>query len=215
MANPEQPEADDSTLPKGSSVNQAEIDYEKRYKDTQAAYTKSQQELKAVRAKAETLEKLVTPKVEIDDETAKELEGLKFSNPDEWRSRMNKLEIEANSKYNATLNEATQEATRQAELENRAQILADFQARNPNLVINDEVIKYDVPPRITNKLEKGEITFEQYLADVASYLGTPKVVGDDNKTMNQPNINNVGGSHTPSDDSSKKSIVEDYANIVY
>lgn len=216
MANPEHINADDSSKPNGSdaSANQ-EVDYEKRYKDTQGAFTKSQQTLKAANAKIEILEKLTTPKVELDEATKTELEKLKFSDPDAWRRELNKLENEAINSHRETLSEAEKESRRQSELENRSQVLAEFQKSHPELIINDDVIKYDVPPRITAKLETGEISFEQYLGDVRDYLSKGKTVGDGNKTLNQPNLKDVGGDSTPTDDATKKDIVKDYADIVF
>jgi len=215
MANPEQNIADASSKPAGSEASEKQIDYEKRFKDTQGAFTKSQQELKATKARLEALEKLTTPKVELDEATKTELEDLKFSDPDAWRAKLNKLEIEAQNAHKATLTEAERQASQAAELENRAQILAEFQASHPNLVINDDVIKYDVPPRITNKLESGEISFEQYLNDVSDYLNQGKVIGDGNKVTGQPNLKDVGGDDTPTDGAVQKDIVKDYANIVF
>jgi len=219
MGNPEQQIADDTSRPNGSDVStndkQPQVDYEKRYKDTQGAYTKSQQELKAAKAKLEVLEKLTTPKVELDESTKAELEDLKFSNPEAWRVKLNTLEKEAQNKHRETLTEAERIARQQVELENRTRVLKEFQASHPNLTITDEVIKYDVPPRITNRLEMGEISFEQYLDDVADYLNQGKVIGDGNSTLNQPNLKNVGGGDTATDGSVKRDIVKDYANIVF
>lgn len=213
MGNPEHQNVDATSQPNGSDAS--EVNYEKRYKDTQGAYTKSQQELKATKARLEALEKLTTPKVELDEAAKSELDKLKFSDPDKWRDRMNQLEIEAHNKHKDTLNEAGAIATQQAELENRARILADFQASHPNLQLTDDVIKYDVPPRITSKLESGDISFEQFLNDVSDYLNQGKVIGDGNKTLNQPNLKNVGGDSTPTDGAIQQDIVKDYANIVF
>jgi len=212
MGNPKQQLADATLKPTSSEKS---INYEKRFKDTQGAFTKSQQELKVIQAKLEVLEKLTTPRIELDEATKTELEELKFSDPEAWRTRLNKLEIEAQNAHKATLTEAEKLANQKAELENRAQVLADFQASHPTLVINDDVIKYDVPPRITSKLESGEISFEQYLDDVANYLNQGKVIGDGNKTLNQPNLKDVGGDDTPTNGAMKKDIVKDYENIIF
>ena len=220
MGNPEQNvDATSETVQTQSVENQeksqAQIDWEKRFKDTQGAYTKSQQELKAAKAKLEALEKLTQPKVELDEATKTELEDLKYSDPDAWRAKMNSLEQEAKRKHTEMLDEASQAAKQAAELEYRQQVLIDFQASHPDIIINDEVIKYDVPPRITKRLESGEVSFEQYLNDVAEYLKTPKVIGDGNTTLNQPNLNRVGGDDKPSDSAVKKDIVKDYKNLVF
>jgi len=209
--NPEQKTADATSTKDNSSG----VDFEKRFKDTQSAYTKSQQELKAAKAKLEALEKLTAPKVELDEQTKQELESLKYEDPDAWRVKMNQLETEAHRKHKDTLDEAGRIAAQQAELERRKQVLADFNVSHPELVITDETIQYDVPPRITQKLEKGEVSFETYLEEVAEFLQAPKVIGDGNKTLNQPNLNKVGGDDTPTDGAVQKDIVKDYKNIVF
>lgn len=214
MGNPEQ---EPKVIVDATSANETSsgIDYEKRFKDTQGAFTKSQQELKALQAKNKILEEMAKPKVELDEATKTELNDLKFSDPDAWRIKMNELEIEAHTKHRATLNEAEVLVNQQTELESRTQVLAEFQASHPDVIINDEVIQYDVPPRITKRLENGEISFGDFLNEVNTYLGAPKVVGDGNKTLNQPNLNSVGGDDTPTDGAIKKDIVKDYANSVF
>jgi len=191
-----------------------QTDYEKRFKDTQSAYTKSQQELKAAQAKLEALEKLTKPQIELDKETAAELESLKYEDPDAWRAKVNQLEAEASRKHSETLDEAGRLAAQQAELERRAQVLAEFNASH-GIQITDEVIQYDVPPRITAKLEKGEVSFEAYLEEVNNYLNSPKVIGDGNETLNQPNLGKAGGDSEPQEGAIKADIVKDYKNIVF
>lgn len=213
MGNPE------ANKPAATSTNtvdeaKAKIDYEKRFKDTQSAYTKSQQALKEAQAKLEALEKLTVPRVELDEATKTELETLKYEDPDAWRVKVNRLESEAAKKHQETLDEAGRLAAQQAELERRAQVLEEFN-RSHDIVITDEVIQYDVPPRITKKLENGEISFEAYLEEVSQYLKTPKVVGDGNKTLNQPNLNTVGGDDKPSIGAVNKDIAANYKNIVF
>lgn len=210
MSNPETKKLDATPETTNSGV-----DFEKRFKDTQGAFTKSQQELKATRAKLEALEKLTAPTVELDSQTKEELDSLKYKDPEAWRAKINSLEEEAKRKHNEMLSEAGKQAALQAELESRAQILNDFNASHPDMQITDEVIQYDVPPRITKKLEQGEVSFEAYLEEVSNYLQAPKVVGDGNKTLEQPNLGKVGGDEKPSDGAVKADIVKDYKNIVF
>ena len=62
--------------------NQA-IDWEKRYKDTQAAYTKARQEAVQLKAQVEVLRSQGLSAVQIDDKLKDELEDLKYTNPEE------------------------------------------------------------------------------------------------------------------------------------
>lgn len=198
-----------------SSESQQQIDFEKRYKDTQAAYTKSQQELKAVKAKVDVLEKLTTPQIQIDAEAQKELDDLKYSDPDAWRTKMNNLELDARSKYQNLISAAEQQAAIQAEMDRRTQVLNEYNRSHPGFEITDEVIQLDVPTRITKKLESGELSFDDFLGEVKEFLYAPKKVGTTNKTLGQPNLGNLGGGDTPSDTTISKDIVANYKNIAY
>ena len=216
MGNPEAKKPDATSTPSTvDSSQETKIDFEKRFKDTQAAFTKSQQALKEKEARLEALEKLTQPKVELDEATKTELETLKYEDPDAWRIKVNQLESEAARKHQETLNEAGRLAAQQAELERRAQVLEEFNRSHPTLQITDEVIQYDVPPRITKKLENGEVSFEAYLEEVRDYLQAPKVIGDGNKTLNQPDLTRVGGDDKPSEGAVKADIVKDYKKIVF
>lgn len=203
-----------ATLPTGGEA-ETNVNYEKRFKDTQSAYTKSQQELKAAKAKLEALEKLTQPVVQLDEATQAQLDELKYSNPEAWRDKMNSLEAEAKLKHLSVLSEAEKIAMQQAELEQRAQILSEYNSKHPQNPITDEVIMFDVPPRITKKLENGEISFDEFLNEAHNFLYAPKKVGDGNQTLKQPNMRDFGGGTTPTDNAVDSSIIENYKNLVY
>lgn len=203
----------DTQSPNGSESQQ--VDYEKRFKDTQAAYTKSQQELKAVKAKVEVLEKLTTPQIQLDAATQQELDDLKFSDPDAWRVKMNSIELEARQKHQSLLSEAEKAASIQAELERRTQVLNEYNRNHPGFEITDEVIQLDVPSRITKKLESGEISFDDFLVEVKDFLYSPKKVGSSNKVLNQPNLGTIGGGESPSEGAVNQDIAANYKNIAF
>lgn len=213
MSTPETQNADTQN-PNGSEQQQP-VDWEKRYKDTQSVFTKSQQELKAAKARLEVLESLAKPAIQLDAVAQKELDDLKFSDPDAWRSKMNALEFEAQKTHQANLSAAEQAALQQAELGRRAQLLEEFNRSHPGMELTDDVITYDVPPRITKKLEKGEISFDDFLVEVSDFLKSPKKVGDANQVLNQPNLGKVGGGENPSEGSVIKDIAANYKNIVF
>lgn len=202
------PDKDTQTPNAGSE----QTDYEKRYKDLQAAYTKSQQELKVTKAKVEALSELATPGFTLSDDQKTELDELKFSDPDAWRVKVNQLEAEANKAHFDSLSEVEKKAAVEAELERRAQVLADYNQRHPELQITDDVISSDIPPRFTKKLESGEISFETFLEEVHEYLKTPKVVGSANKVLGQPNLSKTGGGETPTRGAIEKDMIAEYKN---
>ena len=188
------------------TATQSEVDWkaefdkaEKRRRDTQAAFTKSQQALKAREAELQVLK---TTGPAITPEVAKELEDLKFKDPDAWKSRLDKIQDEHNATIAARTKELTDQVVNQSELERRASVLAEFNTANPGLVITDEVIQYDIPPRITKKLAEGKVSFEDFLVEVKEYLSTPKKVKADGVEQ-QPNLSKEGGGSTPTVDSGK------------
>ena len=200
------PEENSATL--GQENTQA-VDWEKRFKDTQAAYTQSRQEIAKLKAQLSVKDE---PKMQLTAEQQDELEDLKFNNPEEWRKRVNDLEKQADAQFNTKLNEELQKLT---ELEQRQLTLEAFQLSHPDFHLDDEVIAYDVPKRITKRLETGEINFETFLEEAYQYLTTPKVVGSQAKDLDQPNLNKVGGGTTASASATAADIVVSYRNEVY
>jgi len=206
MGTPEQESAtlDISSNDATTQDTEQSVNWEKRFKDTQAAYTQSRQELVAVKAELEVLKK----PVQLSAEEKEALEDLKYTDPETWRKRVNDMDKEQEK----ALSEKRQELT---ELEQRQLAFEEFAHSHPDVVIDDDVLAYDVPKRITNKLEKGEITFEAFLGEVYEYLKKPKAVGDINKTSSQPDLSKLGGNSAASASATAADIVQSYKNEVY
>jgi Skp family chaperone for outer membrane proteins len=192
----------------GSEEQKQTVDWEKRFKDTQAAFTKSRQEIAELKAKL----KVTGSTPQLSAEEKDRLEDLKYTDPDAWREELSTLEDNAKRAYQEELAKTTKELTA---LEQREIIFADFQASHPDIVINDDVIEYDVPRRIKAKLEKGESTFEEFLGEVYEYLKSPKVIGDTNKTIDQPDLTKLGGGDTVASSATQADIVESYKNEIF
>lgn len=175
---------------------------EQRRRDTQAAYTKSQQELAATRAQLKVMKDIGGPT--LDQGKLAELEDLKFSDPDAWYKAKLALESEAHNSFQSKLAEASESEVRLAKLE-------EFKATHPGFELTDD----DIPPRIAKKLASGQVSFDEFLQETYDYLVTPKVIGDANKTLEQPNLGKVGGGITPSAAATSKDIVSSYKNEVY
>lgn len=200
---------------KPDSIEAPKVDFEKRYKDTQGAYTKSQQELKVLKAKLQAMEKLTTPQVNIPPEMKAELDELKYSNPDEWRAKINVLEQKAKDTLKEEVETEASKVIVEDTLVTRQKQLEEFNRSHPELKLTDDVIKYDIPPRITTQLEQGKITFEQFLEQASNFLSAPKVIGDGNTVTNQPDLTTVGGDSTPTKASTDKDIVTSYKDEIY
>lgn len=195
-----------------ASSTEPTVNWEKRFKDTQAAYTKSRQELAEVKAKLTVLEEMATPRPSIDAKLQEELDDLKYSDPDAWRRRINGLEAEASQAHKEKLAQASKHVT---ELERRAIVFDEFKESHPDVHIDDDVIKFDVPPRITKKLEEGKISFSEFLEEVYNYLKSPKVIGDGNKILAQPNLSKEAGDNTPTKTASEKDSVSKYKKEIF
>lgn len=190
------------------SDEQKQVDWEKRFKDTQAAYTKSQQELVSAKAKLKVLSEQVKVDLNLSSEQKAELDNLKYENPDEWRAKVTKLEQEAKNAHEEKVSQVSQ-------LELRKLAFDEFSANHPDIILNDEVINFDVPYRIKSKLEKGETTFEEFLQEAYDYLKTPKKIGTNTEVLGQPNLSKAGGGSLPSKDAIAGQSVADYSKEIY
>lgn len=182
--------------------NQLEVS-EQRRKDTLSGYTKGQQKIKALNAEIEALRTVSSFEVK----TTPELDQLMYDDPPAWRREMNKLEREAQMRYQKELDSRKAEIDRDFITQQRALILREFNETHPDLKITDELIQTEIPPRITKKLEDGA-DFEDVLTEIYDYMTKFRKIGDGQKTLDQPNMSKMGGSAYPSD--VKKDDDDDY-----
>lgn len=169
---------------------------EKRRRDTQAAFTRSQQDLKKTQLlsqkMAETLESELVKVLPADQ--AASLEELKHQDPDAWRSKLTELETARKQQVQEHLRAIEQEAGNKSELEVRIEQLKAFQEANPDIVLTDDVIANDIPPRITKKLETGKVSFAEFLEECKDYLSRGKVVDKGDIPPSIPDLASQSGS---------------------
>lgn len=189
---------------------------ERRRRDQEGAYTKQMEEVAALKAMNEQLTAKVKtkPSAYISDEQAQELDNLKFEDPDAWRAKLNEYDTQASKQLQEELVKMEQESSKQAEVERRKIVLAQFNAQNPQLNLTDEVIIDNVPPRIIKQLETGEIAFDDFLAKAKTYITTPKVLDSGTVLAAEPNMGQLQGSANPSVDNQLGSD-DSYENEVY
>lgn len=189
---------------------------EKRRRDTQASYTSNQQRLKALEVEnaelAKGWEKDVTSKLTADQQA--DLEELKHEDPEAWRHKINELEQQNRTAFAETREQISSKAKEESELERRTRLLAEHNEANPEHQLTDDVIDNDIPPRFTKQLANGEVSFEEFLAKCAEYLGKPKVIkGTD--APKSPNLAKIPGGATPTDTAVEASISESYKSEIY
>lgn len=213
-------------IPEGLTTDTPEstqVDYEKRFKDTQAYATKiaqekaeKEKELNELKAELSVLKETAKPSLTIDEQTQSELDDLKYSDPDAWRAKVNALEKQAKVEFNSKIDNAKQLSNQQLELQRRANILSQFQMEHPDVELTDELLNFDIPPRIVKELENGKVTYEEFLNNVYNYVITPKVIGSNNKTLEQPNLSKTGGDDTPTkNSSSNQNIIQTYESMEF
>lgn len=204
------PEADEAVLYAARA--------EKRYRDTQSSYTKGQQQLKTVQEERDQLAQKYTS-VAMAQLTAAEqtkLEELKFKDPEAWREEMNKLETEAKNKLSQEMLDIGEQASKKGELEIRSELLKQFREDNPGVKLDDETIANDIPPRITAKLEKGEVSFAQFLSECADYLNKPKkIAGSDEELESDPDLGSLPGGGEPTKEAKVGDLSETYEKTIF
>ena len=193
------------------------VEFERRHRDTQAAYTKSQQEVKKQKAISDGLvdHMVNTATLHITPEQRQELDGLKKSDPDAWRTKLDEYEVESKNILSNKLKDIEKESSNKSELEVRTEKLQAF-TESSGIALTDDVIANDLPPRFTKRLENGEITFDEFLNQAAEFLGKEKVIaGTENTDESEPNISSVAGGSEPTDTAKEGDFEQTYDNTVF
>ncbi len=195
---------------------------EKKYRDTQSGWSRTQQTLKEAEVERDALRKQIVAgsntALELSKEDTDRLDDLMYSDPAAWRRELNKLESEHNSqaeqKLNETMGEVRQKAGAQYELDRRIEVLKGFN-EGRQMAVTPDILDNDIPPRITKKLADGHLTFEGYLAEVDDYLSKGKVVQNaivDNGTQLSQS---AGSNEAPAVDTQLTEGTLDYSSVVF
>ena len=205
-----------------SDVEKELIRQAKRTRDAQRALSKAQLERERLAKEKEELEKIAREAVPADfqltPEQIEEIEKLKFTDPEEYRIRVNKLEEEARRKQDERLREIQEKARQEAEnmylSQTRQAVLEEFRKANPDVPITDEVLANDVPPRFTKELNEGKYDYETYLQKVAQFLRANKVVAG-KEIPDTPDLGNLAGATTPGKVAAEKQGKVDYKKLTF
>lgn len=190
---------------------------EKRRRDTQAEYTKSQQKLKQMEATVEGISKnweadaLAT----LSAKEAERLEELKFTDPDKWRVELANLEAKVKADFNTRKTTVVNESAKSTELERRQAVLDTYNAANPDHAITDQVLADEVPPKFMRQLEAGEISFDEFIVKCGTFLKAGKVIAPGAKPKSEPDLSELGGGSTPDVDAVAQASASSYKNEIY
>jgi len=73
------------------------------------------------------------------------------------------------------------------------------------------VVANDIPPRITNKLKNGEVTFEEFLSEAGAYLDKGKVASNESDPA-LPELHKETGGSKATKESKEPEL--DYSQVV-
>jgi len=190
---------------------------ERRYRDTQGAYTKAQQEAKRNKAIAEGLEDhILNSEVSLSREQKLELNKLRTENPDEWRKKLNEYETQAKTSVKAKLTNIAKESANKSELEIRQEQMTAW-VEATGIQLTKEIIENELPPKFTKDLEAGKITFQQYLEQAATFLQSKKIIqgSEDDTDDDTISLARVAGGHEPDRRAEKGDFVQTYEKTTF
>lgn len=190
---------------------------EKRVRDNQSAYTKARQEAKKHETIATKLTQHilanVVPHLSVEEQA--ELETLKLTDPDAWRSKLGELETKTKSGLQAKLQEIEQEGADMSELEVRQVQLAQF-VQETGIQLDDRIIEEQLPAAYTKELSSGKITFDQFLVKARDFLLKGKVIeGAGTTPKTKPSLATLPGGSQPSAPAQEGDSLQRYAKETY
>lgn len=197
----EQTTADTATTVKSEDIEISELKLElerqiQMRKDTQASFTKGQQELARLKAEREATKTVPT----LSEEESERLDNLKVTDPDAWYHEKVKLDVSRNEHISSYIQEAENKTAYDLELTNRMHMLNAFNSeRQTNGLepLTEDLIAVDnIPPRLTKALENGSIDYVTFLEEVTAFAVAPKTVAKQS-TMNDPSFSNANGGVVP------------------
>lgn len=207
-------------VPEGTEVDESLLyaaKLEVRRRDTVSMSSKDKTRLKALEAEnsklASTWAEEATANLTSIQQS--ELQELKNTDPDAWRAKIDTYQSEATTKNKEKIATIKAEVNKETELERRARVLDEHNDTNKDFQLTDEVIDNDLPPRITKRLEDGEIDFDEFLQQAHAYLSKGKVLDKGTTKTKEPNLNKSGGTSTPSDKAIDTDIRESYKKVIF
>lgn len=191
---------------------------ELRYRNTQAGFTKAQQEVKKLSKVKDELTKKLEKSVSLKLTKAQkdELDDLKLNDPDAWREKLQEYETEAKKTFKETLKEIEKEGENYSELELRQAKLEAF-SEETGLKLNDEIIDEQLPAGYKKKLESGAWSFDKFLEQAHKYLTSGKVVkgAGEPGAPGEHNLNQLPGGKKPSKAAVEGDIVDNYSKAIF
>ena len=192
-----------------SPVELALLETEKRRRGSQSAVTR--EKMRADRSELELGRiKEEIPKVNIQQPQIDP--ALKYSDPDEYIKQS--LEAQKQDPYREVFDTASQYAQQTVGAQTVQQVIADHNQAYPDKPLSEEMLSLDLPPRLLNQFEQGQMSPQDFLAQAADILYRPtEVVNPD--IPKTPNLGEVGGQTSPTDDGSNDKMMTNYSQAIF
>ncbi len=192
--------ASTTNTPSDGGPNQLEV-LEQRLKSAQGALTPAHQEIAKLKQELAAANSPVEASISPEKQT--ELDNLKFTDPDAWRTQMNTLE-------QANTDAVKKQVTEEMKMEQDKTATRLFLVSNPNIDV--EVLRNVIPVALQEKYKNGEISIETILESGKRLLdGAPiaSVLAPDS-----PNLGNVSGSDRPTNQAKQKQVEQDWSSTI-
>jgi len=147
------------------------------------------------------------------DHTANQVESsLKYSDPDEYIRQT--LEAQRANPYDQAFDTASQQAADEAGRFTVEGEIAAYNANNPDKKITLDMLELDVPPRLVNDFSQGKIDPQDFLTQAADILYRPTETHNEHIPVT-PDLGDVGGQTSPTDDGSNDKMLANYASAIF
>ncbi len=153
----------------------------------------------------------------LDKTTTDRLNDLKYSDPDAWRKEMDSLESVNDkqiSEHLEVVSKQNRDLTRKEQLNEAHTSLAGKHSDFAK-VINSNTLLSDIPPRITNKYESGDMTAEDYLEQAYKFITAQKGISNPADLSGKPNLNNATGGSTPDPSAVDRDLNKSYSETIF
>ena len=186
---------------------------QKKFKDTQKAYTQGQQKISVLSKENKVLADAAEQTIQLTSEQVNELEVLKFKDPDLWFEKKLEFSNAARADLLETRSKAHEEGIEEAAEATKQETISTFLETNSDLTI--DMINLDVPKRIHQELDSRKISLEEFLEKSKEYILNGNKVLKDPKDPDLKDLNKVPGGDSPSQEAIKGEIEKQAQTEIY
>ena len=138
--------------------------------------------------------------------------ALKYSDPDAYIAQT--LAAQTTDPYQEAFDTASKQASQEASQMTVDSVLLTHNQSHPDRQVTLDMLEMDLPPRLVSEFETGKISPADFLNQAADILYRPTEIGN-TVIPNVPDLGEVGGQTTPTDDGSNDKLMENYSTAIF